>query len=197
MNKPLHLVYRPAILAVLIAATALLTVFSPSPHAAQAALDWKGCGSFECTKLSVPLNYDAPSGKQIELALIRQKAKNPSERIGSLLINPGGPGASGVDFTRYWARAVPAELQQKFDIVGFDPRGVGQSTPLVCHDDLQQLIALDPTPDDDAEWKQVFRHSKAFVDKCVAKAGDVLPYLGTQNVVRDLDRIREAVGDRS
>jgi pimeloyl-ACP methyl ester carboxylesterase len=186
---------RPLLLAILVLATALIVISKP-PREAQAALEWKGCGgSFECARLSVPLNYEAASGRQIELALIRQKAKDPSQRIGSLLVNPGGPGGGGIDFTRYWARAVPAELQQRFDIVGFDPRGVGESTPLVCHDDLQKLMALDPTPDDDAEWQQVFDTSKAFVAACVAKGGDLLPYLGTQNVARDLDRIREALGD--
>ena len=93
---------RPLLLAGLLLATALIVISQP-PREAQAALEWKGCGgNFECARLSVPLNYDAPSGKQIELALIRQKAKDPSQRIGSLLVNPGGPGGGGIDFTRYW-----------------------------------------------------------------------------------------------
>jgi pimeloyl-ACP methyl ester carboxylesterase len=168
---------RAALFLILVITASLITTLRP-PREAEAALEWRGCGStFECTKLSVPLNYDAPNARQIELALIRQKAKDPSQRIGSLLVNPGGPGGGGVDFTRYWARAVPAELQQRFDIVGFDPRGVGGSTPLVCHDDLQKLVALDPSPDDDAEWQQAFDTTKAFVAQCVARGNDMLPHL--------------------
>src|SRR5262245_33160854 len=95
------------------------------PVPAEAALEWKACGSFECDTLSVPLDYGNPEVKQTSIALVRQKAKDASQRIGSLLVNPGGPGASGIDFARAWARSLPQEIQARFDIVGFDPRGVG------------------------------------------------------------------------
>src|SRR5687767_12002622 len=82
---------------------------------------WRGCGGgFECTTLSVPLDYQRPEGRQIELALIRQPARDPGKRIGVLLANPGGPGASGVSFTRWWAHSLAAEVRDRFDIIGFD-----------------------------------------------------------------------------
>ena len=95
------------------------------------ALDWRACGApFECATLQVPLDYANPAGEQIPIALIRLPAGDPSRQIGSLLINPGGPGGSGVDFLRSRGRTVsPQTLRDRFDIVGFDPRGVGASTP--------------------------------------------------------------------
>src|SRR5713226_3389095 len=94
----------------------------PSPK-----LDWKGCGhSGECAKLTVPLDYDHPkNGKTIKVALFRLRASDPNQRIGSLLMNPGGPGASGVDFVEKFAGVLPDELRARFDIIGFDPRGAG------------------------------------------------------------------------
>src|SRR5262249_28481208 len=159
---------------------------------AEAALEWKACGSFECATLSVPLDYDNPSGRQTNLSLVRQKAKDPSQRIGSLLVNPGGPGASGVEFARAFARSLPSEVQNRFDVVGFDPRGVGASDPLVCHDNLQKLAGLEPNPSTTAQWNQIRDVTKAFSDACAVKGKDTLPYYGTENVARDMDRIREA-----
>ncbi len=96
-------------------------------------MDWSDCESFrnyECATLEVPLDYDDPDGETIELALIRRPAGDPAERIGSLLVNPGGPGASGVEFLPQWALSVDSELRDRFDLVSFDPRGVGgESSP--------------------------------------------------------------------
>ncbi|MCU0266917.1 MAG: alpha/beta hydrolase, partial [Actinomycetia bacterium] len=87
---------------------------------------WAGCGgSFECTTIEVPLDYDQPTGQTIELALVRLPAGDPERRIGSLLVNPGGPGASGQDYARAARSAFTDEVRAAYDIVGFDPRGVG------------------------------------------------------------------------
>lgn len=156
-------------------------------------ISWTRCDtSYECATLKVPVDYgDADSGT-LSLALKRKVARG--QRIGSLLINPGGPGGSGVDIL---AGLMPGltRLNERFDIIGFDPRGVGKSTPITCHSTLQKLIAADPTPDDDAEWTAVDKVSSAFADECAQKYPKVLPHLGTQNVARDMDRIRAALGE--
>lgn len=163
---------------------------------ASTSIDWEPCGSIECAKFNVPLDYGNASGKTIELSLIRIKARKPDQRIGVLLANPGGPGASANDFVRIWRGVLASDIRDKFDIVSFDPRGVGESSPILCHDNLQALVAADPDPDTDAEWQQAEKVAKDFADGCQAKYGDILPYLGTKNVARDMDRIREALGEQ-
>ena len=139
-----------------IAALALaMIVISPAASAAdpvdvvpdrvEAPIDWTGCGGgFECATGRVPLDHDQPDGAKIELDLIRLRASDPDERIGSLFMNPGGPGGSGVDLIRGIAPFMPPELKQKFDLVGFDPRGIMRSTPLLCFDSLEEAIEVLP-----------------------------------------------------
>ena len=104
-----------------------------------APINWTSCGGgFECATVRVPLDYDLPDGAKIEIDLIRLRASDPDERIGSLFMNPGGPGGSGVDLIRGIAPFMPTELKQKFDLVGFDPRGIMRSTPLLCFDSLEE-----------------------------------------------------------
>jgi pimeloyl-ACP methyl ester carboxylesterase len=109
------------------------------PSAASAAppaqrIHWSPCdgGAFECATLPVPLDYDAPQGKRILLSLIRLPATEPAQRIGALLMNPGGPGGSGVDLVPAIAADLPPKLRARFDVVGFDPRGIARSTQLRC-----------------------------------------------------------------
>lgn len=164
--------------------------------AAQGTISWSKCGGrFECATFTVPLDYADPSGTQIDLALIRQPARDPAKRVGSLLTNPGGPGGSGVDFVRAWAGSLSSDITDRFDIIGFDPRGVGESTPIVCHDNLKAWVAADPSPDSQSEWDTLARETEAFADGCAAKHSALLPFLGTKNVARDMDRMRAALGD--
>jgi pimeloyl-ACP methyl ester carboxylesterase len=117
---------------------------------------------------------------------------------GALLVNPGGPGGSGLDFLRWWAPSVTGDVRNRFDLVSFDPRGVGRSSALVCYGDtkrIQRLAALDPIPDTPAEWRGVQDEARSFAAACEMNGRELLPYLGTVNVVRDLDRIREALGE--
>ena len=154
---------------------------------------WSPCDSgFECGQLSVPRDYQKPGDGTISIYVKRRRARGA--RLGSLLVNPGGPGASAVDFVAGFARRGGA-LLDRFDLVGFDPRGVGRSTPLDCHATLQSYVATDPSPDDDAEWNAIDRASKVFADQCAAKHAALLPHLGTPNVARDMDRVRAALGD--
>ncbi len=97
-------------------------------------IKWSKCGSLECGRLAVPLDWTDPNGATITLPLNRSKARKPDERLGSLLINPGGPGGSGLDLTSYFLGFAGDSLLDHYDIVGFDPRGVGQSTPINCGD---------------------------------------------------------------
>jgi pimeloyl-ACP methyl ester carboxylesterase len=167
---------------------------TPGPR--HAALQWSNCGGrAECATLEVPLDWNAPAGETIDIAVIRYPARKPDQRIGVLMANPGGPGGSAIDFLRAWQSILAPEIRDRFDLVAFDPRGVGESTPVLCHDRLQQLVAVDPDPDTDAEWQEAERVSKAFADDCAAAAGRLLPHVGTKNVARDMDALREALGE--
>ena len=168
---------------------------APETRAAEPAITWEACGQIQCATIDVPLDYSRPSGPSIELALTRIPAREPSMRVGVMLANPGGPGASGNDFVRVWGRLLSNDVRNRFDIIGFDPRGIGGSTPVVCHDRLQDLVAADPDPDTDAEWEAAKSVTRLFVEDCAKKHGDILPHLGTRNVARDMDSIREALGE--
>lgn len=157
-------------------------------------IEWEDCGGgFECGTLTVPLDYEDPDGATIDLAVTRHPAEDPDQRIGALLVNPGGPGGSAVDTARSLSRA--GELGERFDIVGFDPRGVGGSSALDCHTYLQDIYDADPTIDSDADRTELLATSQAFVDECQAKYAEVLPHLGTTNVARDMDEVRKALGE--
>jgi len=105
-----------------------------------APLSWQNCGSFECATLMVPLDYASPNGKKIGIAMIRLLARDKEDRIGSLLVNFGGPGGSGVDFLAPWQAGVPGDVKDHFDLVSFDPRGVGQSAPISCSADIAAYL---------------------------------------------------------
>jgi len=168
----------------------------PVPGAAT-TLGWEPCGAdLECASLPVPRDHDAPDGPLIRIALARRLANDASRRIGSLLVNPGGPGGSGVLMASYAALFLPEELLDRFDVVGFDPRGAGKSTPAVdCTDDLDSYVALDLTPDDADERAALVSENEKLAAECETRSGPLLPFIDTSQVVRDMDLIREAVGD--
>ncbi|MFJ8470776.1 alpha/beta hydrolase [Kitasatospora sp. NPDC094011] len=165
------------------------------PKAAQAKIDTSG---MQCGKLHVPLDYTAPAADAIDLALIKYGAADHGKRIGSLMVNPGGPGASGVEMVKYGAKDFEGALHDRFDVIGFDPRGTGDSSPVSCYDDKQLDEANQTdTPDDPAQRKAA--HVKQSTDHaaaCQAKSGKLLPFVGTRNTARDLDVLRAVVGDR-
>jgi pimeloyl-ACP methyl ester carboxylesterase len=163
--------------------------------AATGALQWSACGEqgYQCALLQVPRDHDRPASGTVELALARLPARG--SRLGSLVWNPGGPGASAIDFLPVLADYVGDQVLERFDLVAFDPRGVGASTPLDCHARLQALHAVDPSPDDDAEWAALDAASAAFAADCASKHGALLPHLSTIDVARDLDDVRSALGD--
>lgn len=177
--------------------SAAATSAPPPTFPPQSPIVWHDCGNgFECGIVDVPLDYAAPTGPTQRLAVIRLAASDPAHRIGSLIVNPGGPGASGVDFVREAATDIfPPDILARFDIVGFDPRGVGASTPIRCLDTLDHFIPADLTAGTAAGLADLLSGSQTFAQQCGQRNGAVLPYLGTENVARDLDQIRAALGD--
>ncbi len=142
----------------------------------------------------MPRDYDEPDGDTIDIALARVPATDESERIGSLVFNPGGPGGSGIDFLTSAASLVPEDVAARFDLVGFDPRGVGASTAVDCDIKIDDNIPL-LDEGDDAGWTALVDEAKGLDDDCPAAALDLAPLVGTNNAARDLDQIREALGD--
>ncbi|MFF8608587.1 alpha/beta hydrolase [Streptomyces sp. NPDC015346] len=169
-------------------------------------LDWKACeapkggekpgSAWRCASVKVPLDYARPAGETIPIALIRKEARDKGERIGSLLFNFGGPGGSGVDILPRAAQEY-GTLNQRYDLVGFDPRGVGRSSGVVCRDDREQAAAerTDLTPDTAAEEAAFFQDGAAFGAGCARRSGKVIPHTTTSNTARDLDLVRHVLGD--
>ena len=152
---------------------------------------------FQCATFAVPLDYDAPS-PDIQIKMIRSKARGTSaERIGSLFLNPGGPGGSGIEFLATASIVLPSTILDKFDLVSFDPRGLGRSTPINCLTESERAAAeSEPTPDDaDAARKAADEFAKKLAEGCAADNDQLLHHMGTYEVVRDLDVMRRAVGD--
>lgn len=160
-------------------------------------IDWRPCeDGFECGEVTVPLDYGNPGGREIELAVIRLPADS-EQRIGSLVVNPGGPGASGVDFARGARTLLADRVRARFDVVGFDPRGVGGSAPVQClsDDDLDRYLALDTSPDTDEERAALVRRSRSFAEGCADQSRRLLPHVDTVSAARDMDVLRAALGD--
>ena len=151
----------------------------------------------QCGKISVPVDYSHPDGDAATLALIRFPATG--QKIGSLIINPGGPGESGIEAATGIVEGLPRDMRQRFDLVGFDPRGVGASTPSVwCNSDADNdRLRADPQVDYSPEGvARIETETKAFIQRCIDKMGpDFLANVGTANVAKDLDALRAAVGD--
>ena len=141
----------------------------------------------------MPLDFRRPDGPHITLALARLPAAH--KRIGVLLTNPGGPGGSGIDFLRSAADVFPQEIRDSFDLVSWDPRGVGASAPVRCVDNLDPFYAVDRDPQTPAAVAQNVAAARTFVDACRRNSGDLLPYVSTGATARDLDAIRAAIGD--
>ncbi|WP_043614447.1 alpha/beta hydrolase [Nonomuraea candida] len=205
----------------LIAATLLLAAAgcsaAPAEPAAQSTadpgkIDWGPCtdlkrpdgapparsdASVRCGKLAVPLDYTKPGGEQIDLALIKLPATGgKGKRLGSVVFNFGGPGASGVDTLDQAAKAL-TKLRERYDLISFDPRGVERSSGVRCGDgaEMDRFTSLDTLPPGDETDREVTAANKRFAALCQENSGKILPHVGTANAARDMDRIREAVGD--
>ena len=172
----------------------------PDPPAELAAfydqeVTWESCGGqFDCARVEVPMNYEDPDGERIELALKRLPG---AEAQGSLLINPGGPGGSGVDLMESVPLMFSARLRQAYDVVGFDPRGVGSSTPAVdCVSDAELDEIRSTHFDTDEEGlAQLRRHAAEMAAACQENTGELLGYVDTVSAARDMDVLRHVLGD--
>jgi pimeloyl-ACP methyl ester carboxylesterase len=166
------------------------------------ALSWQPCnGDFECATAAVPLDYDDPQGRTINIAMIRRPAADPANRIGSVFFNPGGPGGLGTTALPLYYTLFPAQLRDRFDIVSFDPRGVGESTAVQCYPSLaaqQEALAGLPVafPVGQAQRQTWIRIYAEFGQACRTRVGALLSHLSTADVARDMDLMRQAVGDR-
>jgi pimeloyl-ACP methyl ester carboxylesterase len=167
-------------------------------------LGWGTCkdlgSDFQCASMKVPLDYAHPNpATDIKLAVARKKATGPGARIGSLLVNPGGPGASAIDYAQYVASSIgfPAPVRARYDIVAVDPRGVGRSEPIECLTNRQMdtYTATDVTPDDQTEINKLVTEDKTFAQGCERRSGKLLGHVTTVDSARDMDILRALLGD--
>jgi pimeloyl-ACP methyl ester carboxylesterase len=181
-----------------------LTTAAASAGAASASttpLAWDRCRrSFECATLTVPVDYSDPSAGSLEIAVVRLPARDPQRRLGSLVVNYGGPGDPGTETLRIAAEDIPPAIRRRFDLVSFDPRGTGGSRPVDCVDDatFERAWSDDRTPNSDADLPSFYDGTASSVDlvaECVARNGPWLAHIGSRNVARDVDRLRAALGE--
>ncbi|WP_157244912.1 alpha/beta hydrolase [Nonomuraea typhae] len=181
--------------------TALLTLtttLAPLPAAVRWRSDCTAGPPYQCATLTVPLDHDAPHGRRIDLRLIKRAATGA--RIGTLFLHSGGPGEALTDTLPKLYTRIPAAVRERFDVVGFDQRGIGQSTAVQCFDtlaDQQRVLASIPAGfplgrDEERATEAAYRR---FATACRDRAGDLLPHMSTANTARDLDLIRQALGE--
>jgi pimeloyl-ACP methyl ester carboxylesterase len=188
---------RTCVLAVIATALSVLTPLSAS--AARPGIAWAPCAEYpaaECGTLSVPVDWNRPRGPRIDLALARLRATDPATKIGSLVINTGGPGGSGVDsvFAVDDNDILSDEMRRHFDVVGFDPRGAARSHPVVCSSELWHRRPF-PYPENAAEFEAFVAFNGELRADCRARTGPLFDHTDTRSVVHDVDAIRAAVGD--
>ncbi|WP_411074152.1 alpha/beta hydrolase [Streptomyces sp. cmx-4-7] len=205
---------RTASLVAMGVAAALLPALTPAASAAAPQLrlaadplarytqqkpSWKRCdaqgpANFECATIKVPLDYGRPDGGKLDVAISRTKATSAEDRHGVLLLNPGGPGGTGLDMPLYLASQLPDSVKKRYDLIGFDPRGVGLSSPVGCG-----------LNDDELDWQRPYkaetfdkdvRRARTVAEKCRKSNGAVLPHLSTRNTARDMDVIRAVLGEK-
>lgn len=163
-------------------------------------LAWEDCDGFDCTMVTAPLDWSDPAAGEIELSVIRSRAES-ADPVGSLLTNPGGPGASGVALIRdSLSFAVGDAVRDRFDVIGFDPRGVGGSTAVRCFDAAEMDAYLFDIPQaqrgTDAWAAELLEGHRSFAEACEANSDGILPYITTENAARDMDLLRAVLGDR-
>jgi pimeloyl-ACP methyl ester carboxylesterase len=160
-------------------------------------LTWSSCGSrLQCAKVTAPIDWNRPESGTFQLAVVRLPASG--KRLGSLLINPGGPGVGGAGWVKQAAPSFDDSLRSAYDLVGWDPRGTGDSSPVHCLSDqqLDTYYSTDATPDDAAEVQTLMREQRLFADSCKANTGPILGHLDTISTVHDMDLIRAVLGDK-
>ncbi|MFI1768304.1 alpha/beta hydrolase [Streptomyces sp. NPDC020800] len=160
---------------------------------------WHRCdaqmpAAFQCATIKVPMDYSRPGSKTLDLAISRMKTSVPGKRHGAILFNPGGPGGEGLDMPVMMKESMPKNVREQYDLIGFDPRGVGRSSPVTCGlTDTEQNTEHPYKPQTfsrDVKW------ARTVADKCRARNGDKLAYITTRNTARDMDVIRAVLGEK-
>ncbi len=154
---------------------------------------------YECGTIQVPQDWAHPdSARTFHIALVRVRSQHQTNRIGSLLVNPGGPGGSGVDLAMYLSAQLPDDILNRFDVIGFDPRGVSRSDPVKCFADadMDAYFGFDPDPQAQADFDAFVALNRKMATSCQAKYGDELPLFATEQAARDMDGIRSALGEQ-
>ncbi|MGI5456663.1 alpha/beta hydrolase [Streptomyces sp. CA-249302] len=164
-------------------------------------LSWRTCGvpGFECATMRAPLDYAHPEAGDVRLAVARKKATGKGRPLGSLLVNPGGPGGSAVGYLQQYAGiGYPAEVRARYDMVAVDPRGVARSEPVECLSGRQMdtYTQTDTTPDDQKETDELVDAYKKFAEGCGARSANLLRHVSTVEAARDMDILRAALGDK-
>jgi pimeloyl-ACP methyl ester carboxylesterase len=163
------------------------------------SLRWHTCEGFNrCARLTVPLDWEHPGGRTISLAVMKVPALHPRGTARSLVVNPGGPGVSGVDFASYAESAFGPDLLARYDVVGFDPRGVARSAPVRClpQGAMNRFLAADPNPVGPAAQRRWTARVRHFGRECLRRSGRIARHVSTADTVRDLDALRSALGER-
>ncbi|MEC3975616.1 alpha/beta hydrolase [Amycolatopsis sp. H20-H5] len=193
----------------------LLLPLAALPASAEPGLAWRPCPTrysptAQCASVTVPIDRGNPDGGTrfayrkgaVTLPLVRLPAEDPAHRIGSLLTNPGGPGGSGVDVISYGGQGLAlqtpelAELRKRFDVIGFDPRGVGHTTPAITCDPKKLYDpAVNRFPASRAEYDALVAHNRAAGEDCLARTGPLLSQVDTQSAAEDIESIRVALGE--
>jgi pimeloyl-ACP methyl ester carboxylesterase len=198
---------RRSVLMALLSIAAFAIAASPAAAADPPvpSIDWHACGgdnpTAECATVRVPLDYDRPTRATTQLALARLEATDADRRIGTVFVNPGGPGGSGVGFVlEGFGEELHENLGGRFDVVGFDPRGIGASDPLHCfdsEDDLSAFLSAAPVfPYERRQYQPFYSHYASLADRCLSRGERIAAHMSTADVARDLDLLRRAVGDR-
>lgn len=160
-------------------------------------IKWHDCyENYQCASIQVPIDYHDLAGGAFSLSLLRYQALDQSRKIGSLVVNPGGPGSSGINYAYNAEYIVSPDILERYDIVGFDPRGVGESAPIKCLTDTETdaNLASDPKPDSEAELALLVSDFRDYFQKCAGNTKHLLNY-STLDSARDLDILRSALGD--
>ncbi|SDY80177.1 alpha/beta hydrolase fold [Amycolatopsis xylanica] len=192
---------RKRLMALGICALTFSSVLGATTANAAPALNWQPCQGLplECATLTVPLDYRNPGGAKLDVAVSRLKSTNPKARRGVLLLNPGGPGGPGLDLPLAIAQLAPTSLTDAYDLIGFDPRGTGKSSPVSCAltpAQLSDATKVIPYPAPDGDISGNVAYAKQVAKQCHEKSGAVLPFITSQNTARDMDGIRAALGEK-
>lgn len=186
-----------AVTAVAVVTAGTLVAWQAGAEPTTASIDWKPCsqdGEVDCATIAVPLDWSRPGGETIDIGLARRTATDPDNRIGSILMDPGGPGGSGVALVKQ-SSVFTGAVNERFDTIGFDPRGVNSSTQITCDAELAGEALAAMMPGTAAEFDKAVTLSGKFADDCRDRSGPLYDHVDNRHVVKDMEAIRAALGE--